>query len=107
MPNRMAVYGRAPPTYVKRMVTAAARPHVFWVGEDAEARELVRGWPIGPALLDVLRVANSDVGNALADERARLSRHGYPEDLPLPALWWTSPARDGLVEVTPPHLTAA
>lgn len=25
---------------------------------------------------------------ALADERARLSEHGYSDDLPLPALWW-------------------
>jgi hypothetical protein len=31
---------------------------------------------------------NSDVGEALRGERARLSHHGYPEDLPLPALWW-------------------
>jgi hypothetical protein len=33
---------------------------------------------------------NSGVRTALADERARLSAHGYPEDLPLPALWWTA-----------------
>jgi hypothetical protein len=32
---------------------------------------------------------NSGVGQALAVERARLNYHGYPEDLPLPALWWT------------------
>jgi hypothetical protein len=67
------------------MVTAAARPHVFWVGED---QERVRGWPIGAALLTTLSDINSDVREALADERARLSEHGYPEDLPLPALWW-------------------
>jgi hypothetical protein len=67
------------------MLTAAARPHVFWVGED---RELVRGWPIGPALLAALGEINQDVQEALADERARLSEHGYSEDLPLPALWW-------------------
>jgi hypothetical protein len=67
------------------MVTAAARPHVFWVGED---QERVRGWPIGAALLTTLGDVNSDVREALADERARLSELGYPEDLPLPALWW-------------------
>jgi hypothetical protein len=67
------------------MVTAAARPHVFWVGED---RERVRGWPIGPALLEALGDINRDVQEALADERARLSEHGYSDDLPLPALWW-------------------
>jgi hypothetical protein len=72
------------------MVTAAARPHVFWVGED---RELVRGWPVGRALLETLGDINDDVQEALADERARLSEHGYPDDLPLPALWWT-PVRD-------------
>ena len=45
---------------------------------------------------------NGDVQEALADERARLSDHGYPEDLPLPALWWSpapaaKKARVGLV----------
>jgi hypothetical protein len=68
------------------MVTAAARPHVFWVGED---QRRVRSWPIGQALLETLGDANADVQEALADERARLSDHGYPADLPLPALWWT------------------
>jgi hypothetical protein len=67
------------------MVTAAARPHVFWVGED---QELVRGWPVGHALAETLSDANSEVRDALEDERARLREHGYPEDLPLPALWW-------------------
>jgi len=33
------------------------------------------------------------VQRALADERARLSEHGYSYDLPLPALWWV-PAGD-------------
>jgi hypothetical protein len=70
------------------MVTAAARPHVFWVGED---QRCVRSWPIGDALLATLGDINGDVQDALADERARLSEHGYPEDLPQPALWW-SPA---------------
>ena len=68
------------------MVTAAARPHIFWVGDD---QERVRGWPIGPALLATLGDINGDVQEALADERARLARQGYPSDLPLPALWWT------------------
>jgi hypothetical protein len=70
------------------MVTAAARPHVFWVGEDPANQELVRGWPVGPALLDTLGSLSADVREALEDERARLSDHGYPDDLPLPALWW-------------------
>jgi hypothetical protein len=68
------------------MVTTASRPHVFWVGKD---RERVRSWPIGRALLETLGDINRDVHEALADERARLSEHGYPEDLPLPALWWS------------------
>jgi hypothetical protein len=71
------------------MLTAAARPHVFWVGED---QERVSSWPIGAALLETLGEINGDVQEAIADERARLSEHGYPEDLPLPALWW-NPAR--------------
>jgi hypothetical protein len=81
------------------MVTAAARPHVYWVGDDPATQECVRGWPVGPALLETLAEANSDVGNALAAERARLSHHGYPTDLPLPALWWAPRARAELVEV--------
>ena len=72
------------------MVTAAARPHVFWVRED---QELVRGWPVGAALLTMLGDINGDVREALADERARLSEQGYPLDLPLPALWWTPAER--------------
>lgn len=81
------------------MVTAAARPPVFWAGDDAETPEWVRGWPVGPALLETLGEANSDVRAALTAERARLSYHGYPKDLPLPALWWTPRARTALVEV--------
>ena len=80
------------------MVTAAARPHVFWVGEDPATQERVRGWPIGPALLDTLGDLNPDVSEALAAERARLDCHGYPEDLPLPALWWAPRVCDELVE---------
>jgi hypothetical protein len=72
------------------VVTAAARPHIFWVGED---RERVRGWPVGAALLETLGNVNGDVQEALTAERARLSERGYPEDLPLPALWWP-PAQD-------------
>jgi hypothetical protein len=49
----------------------------------------VRSWPVGPALLETLGAVNPDVRGALQDERARLSEHGYSEDLPLPALWWT------------------
>jgi len=81
------------------VVTRAARPHVFWVGEDPATRECVRGWPVGLALLETLGDANSDVREALAGERARLRHLGYPEDLPLPALWWPPRARERLVEV--------
>ncbi|MFL5959212.1 MAG: hypothetical protein ACJ75G_02955 [Gaiellaceae bacterium] len=76
------------------MVTSAARPHVFWA-----TRERVRGWPIGAALLETLSHVNPDVRDALEAERARLSRDGYPDDLPLPALWWPPEARDELVEI--------
>jgi hypothetical protein len=51
--------------------------------------ERVRGWLVGPALLDALGALNSEVREALACERARLAYHGYANDLPLPALWWT------------------
>lgn len=90
----MGVCVRAASTYVpgmatRRVVTAAARPHVFWVGDQ----ERVRGWPVGRALLETLGEINSHVADALANERARLSDNGYPEDLPLPPLWWTPPAR--------------
>lgn len=74
------------------MVTAAARPHVFWIGEDPATQELVRGWPVGPALLETLGDLNANVREALTAERARLTYHGYPEDLSLPALWWTPAA---------------
>lgn len=73
------------------MVTAAARPHVFSVEADPAARTRFGAWPVGPALLERLGEINSDVHSALADERARLSERGYPEDLPLPALWWNAP----------------
>jgi hypothetical protein len=83
----------------EHMITAAARPHVFWVGEDPSTQERVRAWPVGHALLETLGGINSDVGEALAHERARLRGHGYPEDLPLPALWWTPRAPVELVEL--------
>ncbi|MFZ0341827.1 MAG: hypothetical protein WAL31_05780 [Gaiellaceae bacterium] len=67
------------------MPGAATRPHIFAVGED---RRPLRGWPIGPALLAAVGDINPDVQEALALERARLRDHGYPDDLPLPALWW-------------------
>ena len=81
------------------MVTAAARPHIFWVGEDPATQERVRNWPVGPALLKTLGDLNPDVRAALTGERARLSHHGYPDDLSLPALWWSPRARVELVEV--------
>jgi hypothetical protein len=74
------------------VVTAAARPHVYWIGEEPETRKTVRGWPVGPALVETLCAVNSDVHEALRNERSRLTEQGYPEDLPLPALWWTPPA---------------
>jgi hypothetical protein len=73
------------------VVTAAARPHLFTVGADTADRGHFSAWPVGPALLERLGEINSDVHTALEDERARLSEHGYPEDLPLPALWWNAP----------------
>lgn len=80
------------------MVTAAPRPHVFWVGEDPGTQERVRGWPVGPALLETLGDLNPAVRRALTAERARLRQHGYPDDLPLPALWWAPelPVRDAV-----------
>lgn len=76
------------------MLTAAARAEVLSIGEH---RQRVRGWPIGPALLAALGDINPDVRDALAEERARLSDHGYPESLPLPALWWV-PSTDAEAE---------
>jgi hypothetical protein len=55
------------------------------------SRELAPGFPIGAALLETLGDLNADVRDALEGERAKLNHHGYPEDLPLPALWWGSP----------------
>jgi hypothetical protein len=67
--------------------TAAARAHIYWVGKDPKTRERVQNWPVGPALLEVLGDLNAEVRKALENERARLREAGYPEDLPLPALW--------------------
>jgi hypothetical protein len=78
------------------VVTAAARPPVFWIGDDPATQERVRGWPVGPALLETLGYLNSDVRETLADERARLRIQGYRDDLPIPALWWPLQARPGL-----------
>jgi len=73
---------------VRPTVSSAARPLVFWVGEEPATQTRVRGWPVGRALLQMLGEANPDVGDALAGERAWLDQQGYPADLPLPALWW-------------------
>ena len=82
---------------LRMATTAATRPHVYWVGDDPANQELVRGWPVGPALLEMLGEANADVGEALAREREWLSDNGYPADFPLPALWWTPRDRFALV----------
>jgi hypothetical protein len=65
----------------------AARQAIHLV--DPGCLDRLRGCPIGPALLDVLGDLNADVREALAGERARLRGRGYPDDFPLPALWWT------------------
>lgn len=85
--DRVWVAGRRRPTYEDMSGTAAARAHIYWVGNDPKTRERVQNWPVGPALLDVLGNLNAEVREALAAERARLREDGYPEDLPLPALW--------------------
>ena len=61
---------------------------VFRVLREPVERLPVSGCPIGPRLLETLGDINAEVGVALASERARLRRAGYPDDLPLPALWW-------------------
>lgn len=85
--DRVWVTRRHRPTYQDMGVTAAARAHIYWVGKDPKTRERVQNWPVGPALLEVLGNLNPEVREALSDERARLREDGYPEDLPLPALW--------------------
>jgi hypothetical protein len=81
------------------MVTAATRPHVFWVGDHPATQERIRAWPVGEALLATLGEANPDVRDALAAERARLDRHNHGQGLSLPALWWPRRAPVVLVEV--------
>jgi hypothetical protein len=78
-----------------RMDTAAST-HVIWLGEDTVGRR----WPVGHALLEMLGDLNPDVRDTLADERARLSSWGYPEELSVPALWWTPRAPRELVVVS-------
>jgi hypothetical protein len=70
------------------VVTSAAGPYVFWVGEHPRVLELRRAWPVGDALAELLAGVNPEVCEARADERARLGEHGYGRDLPQPALWW-------------------
>jgi hypothetical protein len=101
-PSRTGVGRLQAPTYETPMLTAAARPHVFWVGED---QKRVRSWPIGSALLTTLGDINAEVEEALAGERARLRTQGYPDDLPLPALWWT-PAPVAAAAQEKPRLAA-
>ena len=72
------------------MTTAKRR--VVRATVHSATREIAPGFPIGAALLETLGHINTDVGEALADERAKLNQHGYPEDLPLPALWWGAAA---------------
>lgn len=72
------------------MATATRR--VYRATVHSEIRELAPGFPIGPALLATLGDLNRDVRDALEGERAELNHHGYPEDLPLPALWWGATA---------------
>jgi hypothetical protein len=74
------------------VATATVRPRLLSVVEDRTTRERLRGWPVGPALLETLGNLNADVRDALAAERNRFDRDGYPGDLPLPVLCWWSPA---------------
>ena len=73
------------------MATATRRVYRA-AGVHSEIRDLAPGFPIGPALLATLADLNTDVRDALEGERAKLNHHGYPEDLPLPALWWGTAA---------------
>jgi hypothetical protein len=74
------------------VVTAAARLHLLSTEAGTAPPARFGALPVGPALLERLSEINSDVDSALAAERARLRYHGYPEDLPLPALWWNARA---------------
>lgn len=68
-------------------MATATRPVLRLAAHSATGR-LSPVFPTGEALLETLGDLNSDVREALTGERARLSHGGYPEDLPLPALWW-------------------
>jgi antitoxin (DNA-binding transcriptional repressor) of toxin-antitoxin stability system len=76
---------------VETDVTKANRP-VLRLAAHSATGTLAPVFPTGQALLETLGDLNSDVRAALTGERARLSRRGYPEDLPLPALWWGASA---------------
>jgi hypothetical protein len=72
---------------------AVAAMRVVRVGADPAARVRASGCPVGPLLLETLGDLNPEVATALARERARLRRAGYPADLPVPPLWWRPSAR--------------
>jgi hypothetical protein len=74
-----------------RKLTTATRP-VLRLAVQSATGELARVFPTGPALLEALGDLNPDVRDALDFERASLDHRGYPEDLPLPALWWGASA---------------
>lgn len=84
-------------------VTTAPRPVRRLAVHSATGTLVPPVFPTGDALLETLGRLNSDVRDALTGERARLSHRGYPEDLPLPALWWGA-SRSGL---EPPSLPSA
>ena len=69
-------------------MTTATRPVLRLAVVHSATGTLAPVFPTGQALLDTLGALNSDVRDALTGERARLRHRGYPEDLPLPALWW-------------------
>jgi hypothetical protein len=75
-----------PSTYVRNVTKGTRR--AYRAAVHSATGELAPGFPIGAALLETLGNINADVRDALAGERAKLAAHGYPDDLPLPALWW-------------------
>jgi hypothetical protein len=72
-------------------VKTATRPFLRLAAHSAGGT-LAPLFPTGEALLETLSHLNADVREALTGERARLSHGGYPDDLPLPALWWGASA---------------
>jgi hypothetical protein len=68
-------------------VATATRPLLRLAAHSAGGT-LAPVFPTGEALLATLSGLNADVRDALTTERARLNHGGYPDDLPLPALWW-------------------